>query len=132
MSAIAAAVEQHLPADFFKHCTWDNPVFTQGMFWIAVFIVTSLGTFYYKWKESAEAKEAEQKKQLELLQALEAKRRAAAEPRLIQPLAKPVEKKIEVPVVEFAQKAKKVPKEATKKRKPDPVQMVEQTPLKQQ
>ena len=44
---------------------------------------------------------------------------------MIQPLAKPIQKKIEVPVVEVAKKAKKVSKDAPQKKKPETVQMVE-------
>ena len=45
------------------------------------------------------------------------------EPKLIQPLARPVEKKIEIPVLEVPDRAETVPKSATKK--PEPVAMVE-------
>ena len=41
-------------------------------------------------------------------------------------MARPIEKKIEVPVVEVARKAKKV-SNSDKQRRPEPVQMVEQT-----
>ena len=56
-----------------------------------------------------------------------ARRKAANEPRLIQPLARPIEKKIEMPVVDVNKKPVKVPLSALKNRKPEPVQMVEQT-----
>ena len=45
------------------------------------------------------------------------------EPKLIQPLARPIEKKIEIPVLEVAVKAEKVAKTAAKR--PEPVAMVE-------
>jgi hypothetical protein len=56
-----------------------------------------------------------------------AKDKKANEPRLIQPLARPIEKKFDVPVVEYSDKAKKLPKD-TPLRKPQPVEMVLQTP----
>jgi hypothetical protein len=46
---------------------------------------------------------------------------------LIQPLARPINKVIEVPVLEMAVKSKKVPVAANKK--PEPVQMMAQTPF---
>lgn len=85
----------------------DNPVYVQGMFWIGVFIVTYIGTLYYKCKEKREAEEAEIKKQMDLRQ----KARDRATP-LIQPLAKPIVKKIEVPVVQVEKKAKRVAKDS--------------------
>ena len=48
--------------DMFEHCHMDNPVYVQGMFWIGVFIVTYIGTLYYKCKEKREAEEAEKQK----------------------------------------------------------------------
>jgi len=44
-------------------------------------------------------------------------------------LARPIEKIIEVPVVEVAVKPKKVPKGTTIHNKPQPVQMMAQTPV---
>ena len=40
----------------------DNPVYVQGMFWIGVFVVTYIGTMYYKCKEKQEARDAELQK----------------------------------------------------------------------
>ena len=91
--------------NLFAHCHMDNSVYVHGMFWIGVFIVTYIGTLYYKYTEAQEAKEAEQKKRSELA----AKARERQTP-LIQPLARPIEKKIEVPGVEVVKKAKKVSK----------------------
>ena len=54
--------------NMFQHCHMDNPVYVQGMFWIGVFIVTYIGTLYYKCKEKREAEEAEVKKQMDLRQ----------------------------------------------------------------
>ena len=51
--------------NLFAHCHMDNPVYVQGMFWIAVFVVTFICTLYYKHKEAQEAQEAELKKRLE-------------------------------------------------------------------
>ena len=109
--------------DMFQHCHMDNPVYVQGMFWIGVFILTYIGTLYYKCKEKREAEEAEIKK----LNEMRAKARDRQTP-LIQPLAKPIEKRIEVPVVQVEKKAKKVAKDSPQKKKSEPVQMVEQTP----
>lgn len=103
--------------NLFEHCHMDNPVFVQGMMWIGVFIVTYIGTMWYKSRESQEAIDAKLQK--------EADEKAAARARavpLIQPLARPVEKKMVVPVVEVAKKAKKMPKD---KKKQESVQMVE-------
>ena len=52
-----------------EHCHWDNPVFTQGLFWIGVLVVTYAGTLYYKCKEAREAELAELKKYEEQVEA---------------------------------------------------------------
>lgn len=44
---------------------------------------------------------------------------------MIQPLARPIEKIIDIPVVEVAVKPKKVPKGTTVNNKPQPVQMMD-------
>ena len=114
--------------NMFEHCHMDNDVFVQGMFWIFVFIATYLGTLYYKYTESCEAAEEELKKQDEKNAALDAKIRAARAP-LIQHLARPIEKKMDVPVVTVKEnRAKTVSKESLSKKKPEPVQMMAQTP----
>lgn len=66
-----------------EHCHTDNPVFVWGMAWVAFLALTGAGTLYYKYLEASQAREAEQKKQAEEAAALQAKRRQAAEPRLI-------------------------------------------------
>ena len=108
--------------DMFEHCHMDNPIYVQGMFWIGVFIVTYIGTLYYKCKEKREAAEAEMQKNATREARLQ--KRLANAP-LIEVSNHPLRKRIEVPVVEVAQKAMKVPKDAPKNKKPEPVQMVE-------
>lgn len=60
--ALTAAKSSSIFDDMFEHCHMDNPVYVQGMFWIGVFIVTYIGTLYYKCKEKREAEEAEMQK----------------------------------------------------------------------
>ena len=47
-------------AYYFQHCSWDNPCFQMGMFWMTIFVITGAITLYYKI-EDAKA-EAEQVK----------------------------------------------------------------------
>ena len=82
----------------FEHCHMDNPVFVQGMFWIIVFIVCYAGTLYYKWQEANEAQEEENKKVMEKY--AEALARQEARKPMIQQLARPIEKKVEIPILE--------------------------------
>ena len=58
-SSAATVGKQSIFVNMFEHCHMDNPVYVQGMFWIGVFIVTYIGTLYYKCKEKREAEEAE-------------------------------------------------------------------------
>ena len=44
----------------FQHCTFDNPVFCGGLFWLVVFIISGISTLYYKVEEHKEA-QAKQK-----------------------------------------------------------------------
>jgi len=114
--------------NMFEHCHMDNDVFVQGMFWIFVFIATYLGTLYYKWTESCEAADAVKRAEEEMNAALAEKIKLARNP-LIQQLARPVEKKMNVPVVSVEEdRAINVSKEPLNKRKPEPVQMMAQTP----
>ena len=45
------------PEDFFEYCTWDNPVFMHGMFWLAVCLVTGFYTIHYKLEDARESKQ---------------------------------------------------------------------------
>lgn len=48
-----------------EHCHWENPVFTQGLFWIGVLVVTYAGTLYYKCKEARDKENEELNKYME-------------------------------------------------------------------
>ena len=52
-----------------EHCHWDNPVFSQGMFWIGVLVVTYAGTLYYKCKEARDKENEELNKYMEQVKA---------------------------------------------------------------
>ena len=110
----------------FEHCHMDNPVFVQGMFWIIVFLVGYACTLYYKWQEANEAQEEENKKVMEKY--AEALARQEARKPMIQQLARPIEKKVEIPILEVTPDvAVEVPAEKSNKKKQQPVQMMEQT-----
>ena len=42
-------------SDFFKYCHWENDVFKDGLFWLIIFVITSVWTLYFKIQEASEA-----------------------------------------------------------------------------
>ena len=51
--------------EFFKHCTWDNPVFCGGLFWLIVFILSGISTIYYKMEEAEDERRKKAEKMAE-------------------------------------------------------------------
>ena len=98
-----------MDSTFFKHCSWDNPVFYHGSIWFAIFVVTSIWTLYFKVQEYVDAE----------VKSVEETEVATPLPKIVEekPKAKANKVKVEVVAKKVEVVVKEEPKKKTKKEK---------------